>query len=219
EGQEGEEEAIEAEAEVQAEAESEEIIEIPEEEAASIEIEPEEEFEVITSDAEQESREVSVEIEPELEVEPEPQPPELEVLAPEPSYFDEGPELVVEQNSDAIKMAKDIIFEALEADDMIVAEIEQVSSAEIDTALEAISSDEAVPIGTESDETEAIDEESLLELETILGPLDRSVGGMGITSHHEEPDEESKNNTPINGETIAELERLLDTTEDNENDE
>ena len=168
------------------------------------EVEPEEveDFEVPTIDEDEEA---------EVEV----KAPEPEILAEEHSYFDEGPELVVEENAEAIQMAKDIIFEALEADDIIVAEIDQVSAEEIDIALEAIGSDEAIPIDDETDATDQLDEESLLELETILGPLDRSVGGLGTIENEDDDDE----HLPLNGETLAELDRLFDARESEETDE
>ena len=225
---------------VEIEEEVEEIGEIDEEEEVVVdEVEPEEEEEVIeeiTVDVEpspEEPESVEVEIEDE-EVEPEEvedfevptidedeeaevevKAPEPEILAEEPSYFDEGPELVVEENAEAIQMAKDIIFEALEADDIIVAEIDQVSAEEIDIALEAIGSDEAIPIDDETDVTDQLDEESLLELETILGPLDRSVGGLGAVENEDDDDE----HLPLNGETLAELDRLFDARESEETDE
>ncbi len=195
--------------EEEVEAEEEEIIaEIPIEEGPK---EPEPidvEIEVVQEEAE---------VEAEVDVQVEVQAPEPEILAPEHSYFDEGPELVVEENAEAIKLAKDIIFEALEADDIIAAEIDQVSHEEIGTALEAIGSDETVPIDDETEDTEKIDEESLIELETILGPLDRSVGGTGGFDANTE--DENDSHLPLNGETLAELDRLLDMQEDEEKKE
>ena len=114
-------------------------------------------------------------------------------------------------------MAKDIIFEALETDDIddiIATEIEQASDEEIDTALQAIGSDEAIPHVDEPAATGEIDAESLVELEKFLGPLDRSVGGMGEADDDEDDDDSY---LPLNGDTLAELERLLDTAEEEEN--
>lgn len=209
-----EEEPEEEEVEIPVVEEEEEVIEevtVEEEpeEPEPIEVEVVEEFEVPTVD---DGEEEVVEVEVEAEV----AAPEPEVLTTEPSYFDEGPELVVTQNSEAIQMAKDIIFEALEADDIIVAEIDQVSAEELDTALEAIGSNEAIPIDNEPEEAGQIDEESLLELEKFLGPLDRSVGGMGAV---ESDDAENDSHLPINGETLAELDRLFDAPKDEEKDD
>ncbi len=151
-----------------------------------------------------------------VSIEPESSPMESEPETVDLSIEDYVPELAVEKNTDAMKMAKDIIFEALEADDfddIIATEIEQASHEEIDTALQAIGSDEAIPINDEPLAREDIDAESLEELETILGPLDRSVGGTGTASKDVAEEEEDKV-LPLNGETLAELERLLDTMED-----
>ena len=180
-------------------------IEEPPTEPEPIEVEADEEFEVPTIEEDEEE---------EIEVES----PEPEVLAPESSTTDEGPEIVVEEDTEAMQMAKDIIFEALEADDIIVAEIDQVSAEEIDTALEAIGSDEAIPIDNETEDAEEIDEESLMELESILGPLERSVGGMSVVEPDDDNDE-NDSHLPINGETLAELDRLLDSSEDEEKDD
>ncbi|NIW35003.1 hypothetical protein GWM83_05575, partial [Candidatus Bathyarchaeota archaeon] len=52
-----------------------------------------------------------------------------------PVVEESGPELVVVENPDALKMAKDIVFEALatdDIDDIIATEIEQASDEEID---------------------------------------------------------------------------------------
>lgn len=155
--------------------------------------------------------------EPEPEPEPVPIEPEIEItLVP---TDDSGPVLVIEENTDAMKMAKDIIFEALETDDIddiIAAEIEQTSDEDIDTALQAIGSDETIPHADEPLVNGEIDAESLIELEKFLGPLDRSVGGGGITESDDEEDDDDSY-LPLNGETLAELERLLDTSEEEEN--
>lgn len=196
------------------EIEEELIIEEEPTEIAPVEVEEAEGLEVSTIDVD-EAEEISVEIETEEEPLVEVQKPEA--IPAESTYFEDGPPLVVSENSEAIKMAKDLIFEALEADDIIVAEIEQVSDEEIDTALEAIGSDEAIPIEDETEATDQIDEESLLELEKFLGPLDRSVGGLGDVNKSDE--DQSDDHLPINGETIAELDRLFDSTTSEDNDE
>ena len=70
------------------------------------------------------------------------------------------------------KIAKDLISEALDADDIISAEIDRVSKDELDVALEAFSSEEVVCPDDETDDTEQIAAEALRELENILGPAD-----------------------------------------------
>ncbi len=70
------------------------------------------------------------------------------------------------------KIAKELISEALDADDIISAEIDRVSKDELDVALEAFSSEEVVCPDDETDDTEQIAAEALKELENILGPTD-----------------------------------------------
>ncbi|NIW35004.1 hypothetical protein GWM83_05580, partial [Candidatus Bathyarchaeota archaeon] len=77
-------------------------------------------------------------------------------------------------------------------------------------ALQAIGSDETIPLENEPIETSEIDAESLEELEKFLGPLDRSVGGTGVA----EVEDENDSYLPLNGDTLAELERLLETREE-----
>ncbi|MHA2234464.1 MAG: ADP-ribosylation factor-like protein [Candidatus Thorarchaeota archaeon] len=205
-----EEEEVVEEIVVEAEPEPEMPVEVEIEED-EVEVEPDEveDFEVPTV-AEDEEEVVEVEIEPEAE------PPTPDMRMRIRVQKGEGPELVIEENAEALQMAKDLIFEALEADDIIVAEIDQVSAEEIDTALEAIGSDEAMPIDDEKDDADQIDEESLMELETILGPLDRSVGGLGTGETEDDDDDE---HLPINGDTLAELDRLLDVKDAEVKDE
>jgi small GTP-binding protein len=123
----------------------------------------------------------------------------------------EGPSQV-SADDNGTNMAKEIIFEALEADDIIAAEIEKVSKEDIDVALEAFACDEVIPRADEPEISEEIDEESLIELENILGPLDRSVGGAGDTA------KEKKDYLPIDNDTLAELSRLLDLQEKDEDE-
>ncbi|MGY5871169.1 MAG: ADP-ribosylation factor-like protein [Candidatus Thorarchaeota archaeon] len=125
------------------------------------------------------------------------------------------PKVVVIPNNHDVRMAKEIIFEALEADDIISAEIDRVSHEELDDALEAFSSDEALP--TEDEEEIAhdeIDADSLEELESILGPLDKAVGGTGSDSE----DEEETEHLPLDNESLKELSDLLDFVESDEDE-
>ena len=126
-----------------------------------------------------------------------------------------GPKVVVVPNDHDIRMAKEIIFEALEADDIISAEIDRVSHEEIDGALEAFGSDEALPTEGEEDEVspDEIDAESLEELELILGPLDKSIGGSGTEAA---ADDTEKDALPIDNDSLKELSDLLDFVESND---
>jgi small GTP-binding protein len=128
-----------------------------------------------------------------------------------------GIEPIVEENNGDVKLAKEIIFEALEADDFISAELDHVTNTEIDDALEAFKSDEAISTDGEPDFREEIDAESLEELELILGPLDRAVGGMkkqGVTE-----DEQHADKLPMDDESLDELSRLLDIVDSGEDEE
>ena len=154
----------------------------------------------------------------------------IEVMSDEPidtvSDFDEvfstsedtpGPKVVVVPNDHDIRMAKEIIFEALEADDIISAEINRVPHEDLDGALEAFSSDEALPTEAEEEEIslEEIDAKSLVELESILGPLDKSAGSYGADK---ETKNDEKEHLPIDNESLKELSDLLDFVESNEDE-
>ncbi len=180
-----------------------------------IEPEPAPEPEVVEETIEEPDEE-----EPEIEIVPEPEPIVPAIELADVVANDTGPALVVEVNSDAMKMAKDIIFEALETDDIddiIATEIEQTSDEDIDVALQAIGSDETIPMESEPEHTDEIDAESLSELEKFLGPLDRAVGGYGGSESDEEEDDDDDSYLPLNGDTIAELDRLFESRKDEKN--
>ena len=124
-----------------------------------------------------------------------------------------GPEAVIVPNDVDVRMAKEIIFEALEGDDIISAEIDRISHEELNGALEAFGSNEALPTEDEDEEVapEEIDAESLGELEAILGPLDKAVGDTG-----NEDDDENKESLPIDNDSLKELSDLLDFVESND---
>ncbi len=130
-----------------------------------------------------------------------------------------GPEAVIVPNGADVRMAKEIIFEALEGDDIISAEIDRVSHEELNGALEAFGSDEVLPTEDEAEEVapDKIDAESLEELESILGPLDRAVDGYSTTK--EDNDEENKENLPIDNDSLKELSDLLDFVESNDEED
>ena len=125
------------------------------------------------------------------------------------------PKVVVIPNEHDIRMAKEIIFEALEADDIISAEIDRVPHEELDGALEAMSSDEALPTNEEEEDEsiDVIDADSLEELESILGPLDKAISGS-VTEEDEDEDE----HLPIDNDSLKELSDLLDFVESDEDE-
>jgi hypothetical protein len=121
-------------------------------------------------------------------------------------------ELITKTNDNDVRMAKEIIFEALEADDIISAEIDRVPHEELDEALEAFGSDEALPTDEEDEELpDTIDKESLEELESILGPLDKSVGGTKTENKDDK-------HLPIDNDSLKELSDLLDFVESDEDE-
>jgi small GTP-binding protein len=120
---------------------------------------------------------------------------------------------VLEENHSGVELAKEIIFEALEADEFISAELNQISHTEIDEALEAFKSDEAIFVEGEPESSQEIDVESLEELESILGPLDSAVGGTK-TENSDDPDDKK-----IDNESLDELSRLLDFVDSGDDEE
>jgi hypothetical protein len=100
------------------------------------------------------------------------------------------------------QMAIDLIHEALEADEIISAEIEKVSKEELDTALEAFSHDEVLPANGEEEEVDKdLDEDSKRELAMLLGvsePLKR-----------DEEESESEEMRSVDMEAIFEIDAIL----------
>jgi hypothetical protein len=74
-----------------------------------------------------------------------------------------------------MKMALDLISEALDADDIIQHEIERAGKDELDVALEAFSSDEVLPVGGEPEVEEEAHVDAIKEIGDILG-VDSSKG-------------------------------------------
>jgi small GTP-binding protein len=141
------EEMIEEEVEEEIPLDIEELIE--EEEPAEIAFEPpEDEIELVEVEA--------------ADVEEE--PVEIEFVAEELKVH-EDPTIV----DSGRQMAIDLIHQALEADEMISAEIEKVSKEELDTALEAFSHDEVLPANGEDEEVDKdLDDDLKKELDLIF---------------------------------------------------
>ncbi|UCH04500.1 MAG: GTP-binding protein [Candidatus Thorarchaeota archaeon] len=106
---------------------------------------------------------------------------------------------VVSAEEGGRKMAIELIFEALEADESVTAEIEKVSLEELDTALEALSSDEVVLVNGETDTEPELDEESVRELSMILGEIDKLEDGPS----------ESEELGSVDLEAISEIDAIL----------
>ncbi|MFX0055256.1 MAG: ADP-ribosylation factor-like protein [Promethearchaeota archaeon] len=109
------------------------------------------------------------------------------------------------------QMAIDLIFDALEADELISAEIEKVSKEELDTALEAFSHDEVLPPEGEEGEIEKdLDEDSKRELAMFLGVSEPS---------RRDDDDESDEMDSVDLDAIHEIDAILGITTDDESDE
>ncbi len=182
----------------------------------STEIEEPTEFEIAPEAADEVAADSSGEVSIEVEVD-EP----ISIVSDSDEVFatseeSPGPEAVIVPNDVDVRMAKEIIFEALEGDDIISAEIDRVSHEELNGALEAFGSDEALPTEDEAEEVapEEIDAESLEELEAILGPLDKAVGGYSTAK--EDDEDENKDHLPIDNDSLKELSDLLDFVESND---
>ncbi|NHI83678.1 MAG: GTP-binding protein [Candidatus Thorarchaeota archaeon] len=113
------------------------------------------------------------------------------------------PEMPSIPNENGTKMALDLIAEALEADDLVSAAIEEVSKEDIGTALEAFSSEEVLPLEDEPDTTSSIDEETKRELTLALGEHEDDSRENGS----EEADNRPRD---LDTDTITELDAILD---------
>jgi len=182
-------------------------VSIEKEELTEFEITPEAVDEIVTDS----SGDVSIEVEADEPLSMVSDADEVFATSEEPP----GPKVIVVPNNHDVRMAKEIIFEALEADDIISAEIDLVSHEELDGALEAFGSDEALPAEGEEEDIapDEIDADSLEELELILGPLDKAIVGSSTDG---EADENDKDSLPIDNESLKELSDLLDFVESND---
>ncbi len=98
----------------------------------------------------------------------------------------------------------DLITEALDADDIVAAEIEQTSHEDLTDALEAFSSDEVIAMNDE--EVSAIDDETIAELDKILGTLGKDIPAVVETSE----DEDSEESITLDEQSIRELDELYE---------
>ncbi|MFW9799758.1 MAG: ADP-ribosylation factor-like protein [Candidatus Thorarchaeota archaeon] len=109
---------------------------------------------------------------------------------------------VLSTEDEGRKMAIELIFEALEADEFVGAEIEKVSKEELDTALEAFSHDEVLAKNGDPDIEPELDEEEMRELYLFLGEIEK----LG-------PDEEPSTTATldvIDQEAIMEIDAILE---------
>ncbi len=114
-----------------------------------------------------------------------------------------------EEKAPETKMMVDIITEAIDADDMLAAEIEQVSEEDLMAALEAFSSDEVVPTENNGENTQEINEDTLAELDEILGDLCSDL--EEVFDGLEEPNEDEESEADVLDEkALKELDMLFE---------
>ncbi|MHA1485259.1 MAG: ADP-ribosylation factor-like protein, partial [Candidatus Thorarchaeota archaeon] len=77
-----------------------------------------------------------------------------------------------EEETTTLKIAKDFLSDVLDADDIIAAELDKATIADVDGALEALSSDEVIPVEGENDAPESVELSIVEELDQILGYLE-----------------------------------------------
>ena len=77
-----------------------------------------------------------------------------------------------------------------------------------------MSSDEALPTDEEETDVEEISADSLVELESILGPLEKAVSG----SVFEDDNDADEDELPIDNDSLKELSALLDFVESDEDE-
>ncbi len=91
-----------------------------------------------------------------------------------------------EEETTTLKIAKDFLSDVLDADDIIAAELDKATIADVDGALEALSSDEVIPVEGENDAPESVELSIVEELDQILGYLEDDAGYAEDISKTEE---------------------------------
>ena len=91
-----------------------------------------------------------------------------------------------EEETTTLKIAKDFLSDVLDADDIIAAELDKATIADVDGALEALSSDEVIPVEGENDAPESVEMSIVEELDQILGYLEDDTGSAEDISKTEE---------------------------------
>lgn len=91
-----------------------------------------------------------------------------------------------EDETTTLKLAKDFLSDVLDADDIIAAELDKATIADVDGALEALSSDEVIPVEGENDAPESVEMSIVEELDQILGYLEDDAGSAEDISKTEE---------------------------------
>lgn len=100
------------------------------------------------------------------------------------------------------EMAKEIISEALDADDIVASDLETATGEEIDAALKAFSSNETLPKEDEEETTAELEEDVRQELEFVLGEIECMTNSV-------ECDEEASTPVDPDSESIREMEEIF----------
>ncbi len=100
------------------------------------------------------------------------------------------------------EMAKEIISEALDADDIVTSDLETATGEQIDAALEAFSSNETLPKEDEEETTAELEEDVRQELEFVLGEIECITNSV-------ECDEETSTPADPDSESIREMEEIF----------
>ncbi|UCE09809.1 MAG: GTP-binding protein [Candidatus Thorarchaeota archaeon] len=96
--------------------------------------------------------------------------------------------------SNGSMMARALISEALDADDLVSEEIEKATKEELETALEAFSCEEVVLLDGEVEPLEDLDDKMRTDLERALGILDTVPTDDGVSEENNRLDSQSSKN-------------------------
>lgn len=108
---------------------------------------------------------------------------DVEILSEEPEEVErreveiETTPTVDEEETTTLKIARDFLSDVLDADDIITAELDKATITDVDEALEALSSDEVIPVEGENDAPESVEMSIVEELDQILGYLEADDAG------------------------------------------
>ena len=171
-----------------------ESVSAPEEEEVPVVAEPED---VVTIEAESEPSEAPVAFEIDVVTAEtagaiEDSSIDVEILSEEfeDAERDEAETAIIptisEEETTTLKIAKDFLSDVLDADDIIAAELDKATIADVDGALEALSSDEVIPVEGENDAPESVEISIVEELDQILGLLEDDAGSAEDISKTEE---------------------------------
>jgi small GTP-binding protein len=138
------------------------------EEAIEIQVESVDDDEILVVEG-IEPEEIAVEEDSDLEIV---SSSDDEVEEAVPIILEDVADDVTEEDLDGSTMVRALISEALDADDLVTEEIDKATREELETALEAFSCDETVPVEGEDESIETLDEEMRTDLERALGILD-----------------------------------------------